>query len=363
MLYNEYRPDTFSKVIGQEWIVTTLRNAVRLDKVPHVILFSGPRGSGKTSLARILSKAVNCVSHVNGDPCLECVPCKEDMLNVFEVDAAVQRGVDDMDSIKTLCRNKPLLGKYRVVVVDECHQLTSEAMNSALKLFEEPPEGVIFVMCTTGQTNNPETKVAKAYETLISRCMQFSFTVLSPIEIHQKLVYICEQEDRDVSDDILRIISKKARGSLRDAESLMETVLSYTDSPIIVSQDIPWLTSTEDEKALEILEVLCSMEPIKSLILLDDIYQDGYNIATVASCCVEIAMDMMLMKQGSDIFYTKDIEDRLIGMSMTIDDGYLMKIIKNMSLIKKDEKTNAVLALIEIVLGDSEKEEPVLTSF
>ena len=364
MLYNEYRPKTFSEMVGQEGPVRVFKNAMKLDKMPHAVLFEGPRGSGKTSLARIIAKAVNCDSPVDGDPCLTCESCQEDMLNVIEVDAATQRGIKDMEEIKDNARYQLLKGNTRVMIIDECHQLTAEAMNAALKLFEEPLDGVMFILCTTGNTNSATTKVAKAYETLMSRCMRFTFTTLSPTDICTKLERICKAEDRQVDEDVLRSMAKKARGSLRDAESLLELVFTYTESPTITQYDAGWLVSTEDEKALEVFETLCSTTPISVYSLVDKFYQDGFNLSTIASTCVEIATDMLIIKQGGEIFHTRDVEERLKNISWTISESHLLVIMQEMSKINKDDLMMMTIALAEILLNEmTEEESPELTAF
>ena len=259
MLYNKYRPKTFTQMVGQEPVVRTLRNAITLDRVPHTFLFQGLRGTGKTTLARVLSLAVNCESHIDGDPCLQCDMCKNPDNNILEIDAGSNRGVEYIEELHDTLRLRPLKGKRRTVIIDECHMLTEAAANAALKLFEEPPEHVILILCTTGQTNNPETKVAKAFNTLASRCMKFQFAAVDRQDIYTKLQYICNQEKRKVEDDVLRGIARKSKGSVRDAESLLDSALTFSDASIVMINDVRWLISAEEDKALALLESLCSI--------------------------------------------------------------------------------------------------------
>ena len=194
--------------------------------------------------------------------------------------------------------------------------------------------------------------------------MKFTFTTLSPTDICTKLERICKAEDRQVDEDVLRSMAKKARGSLRDAESLLELVFTYTESPTITQYDAGWLVSTEDEKALEVFETLCSTTPVSVYSLVDKFYQAGFNLSTIASTCVEIATDMLIIKQGGEIFHTRDVEERLKNISWTISESHLLVIMQEMSKINKDDLMMMTIALAEILLNEvSEEESSELTAF
>ena len=351
MLYNKYRPQTFSQMVGQESVVRILRNAIILDKVPHTFLFEGLRGTGKTTLARVLSVAVNCQAPVKGDPCLQCDTCMNPSNNTLEIDAGSNRGVEYIEELRDTLRLRPLKGKRRTVIIDECHMLTEAAANAALKLFEEPPNHVILVLCTTGQTNNPNTKVAKAFNTLASRCMRFQFAAVDIDDIITKLRYVCEQEDRKVEDDILRGIARKSHGSVRDAESLLDSILTFSDAPVIKINDVRWLISAEDDKALELLESLCSTRPFESILLVSKFHEEGFNLFAIAKLCAELSTEALQISLDKESFYSDSQKKRLFETSKTVDTHYLLDIIRSLGQIKYSSLSDGKQDL-EIVLAD-----------
>jgi|TARA_R110000824_G_scaffold4322_8_gene20958 DNA polymerase-3 subunit gamma/tau len=334
MLYNKYRPKTFSQVVGQEWIVRTLRNSITLDRVPHTLLFEGLRGTGKTTLARVFATAVNCVSPVEGDPCLECVSCQNSHKNILEVDAGSSRGVETIEDLHDTLRLRPLRGKFRTVIIDECHMLTEAAANAALKLFEEPPSHVVLVLCTTGQTNNPDTKVSKAFSTLASRCMRFKFAAVDIKDIYKKLRYICKQEGQETEDEVLRVIARKVRGSLRDAESLLDSAFTFSQAPVIRINDVRGLISIEEDKALELLEVLCSSRPFESIPLVAKFHEDGFNIPAVANECASLAAEALSLALDDSSFYSDSQRKRLLDTTKGVDVNFLVDMIKSLGTIK-----------------------------
>lgn len=351
MLYNKYRPNTFTQIVGQEPVVRTIRNAIILDRVPHTFLFEGLRGTGKTTLARVLSVAVNCQAPVEGDPCLQCDMCKNSSKNILEIDAGSNRGVEYIEELHDTLRLRPLKGKYRTVIIDECHMLTEAAANAALKLFEEPPEHIILILCTTGQTNNPETKVAKAFNTLASRCMKFQFAAVDVEDILAKLRYVCKQEDRNVEDDILRGIARKAHGSVRDAESLLDSALTFSDAPVVRINDVRWLISEEEDKALELLESLCSTRPFESILLVSKCYEEGFNLFAIARSCAELATEALQISLDVESFYSDSQKKRLFETAKLVDTTYLLDIIRSLGQIKSSSFSDGKQDL-EIVLAD-----------
>ena len=351
MLYNKYRSKTFSQIVGQESVVRTLCNAIIKDKVPHTLLFEGLRGTGKTTTARVLAMAVNCEATVEGDPCLECDRCKDPGTNIIELDAGINRSVKEIEALHDVLRLRPLRGKKRVVIIDECHMLTADAANAALKLFEEPPSHIILILCTTGQTNGSSTKAAKAFNTLVSRCMQFKFSAVDVINIYSKLKYICQQEERGVEDEILRSIARKAKGSVRDAEGLLDSVLTFSDAPMVMGNDVRWLISVEEDKALDILEALCNPNPFESVLLVDKLYAEGFNLFGVANSVAELAVAALDIELTKESFYPDSQKERLITITQTVDNKFLLDIIRTVGQIPSSSLSDGKQDL-EIALAD-----------
>ena len=224
VLYRKYRPKTFSEVIGQEHIVQTLTNAISSDMVSHAYLFAGPRGSGKTSLARLLAKAVNCQNRKGFEPCNKCSSCLEinqgRAIDLIEIDAASNRGIDEMRELRDGIKFSPTKLKYKVFIIDECHQLSREAANALLKTLEEPPSHAIFILATT--------QIHKMIPTIVSRTQRFDFRRLTFSEIIKKLEMIARTEKVKIEKPALELIASNSGGSLRDGESLLDQVLTYS---------------------------------------------------------------------------------------------------------------------------------------
>ena len=243
-LYRKYRPSNFASVVGQEVVVDILKNSILNNKVSHAYLFTGPRGTGKTSIAKILAHAVNCLNF-NGDICGECEVCKNLEINdsdIIEIDAASNNGVDEIRNLRDNVKLLPSFCKYKIYIIDEVHMLSTGAFNALLKTLEEPPSHVIFILATT----DPH----KVLPTILSRCQRFDFKKVSVNKIHERLKDICEQENITIEDTALDEISRLANGGLRDALSILDQVNAYSDDKI-TSDDVHEVNGTITQNNLK----------------------------------------------------------------------------------------------------------------
>ena len=237
VLYRKYRPQRFDEVVGQEHVVKTLTNSILGNNISHAYLFSGPRGSGKTTIARLFAKAINCEKNTKGaietEPCNTCSSCLEIMgsksMDLIEIDAASHTGVDDVRQLIEGIKFSPVKSKYKIFIVDECHQLSKSAANALLKTLEEPPAHAIFLLATT--------EAHKMIPTIISRCQRFDFKRLQTPEIIKKLEYISKKENIKFEESALSLIALNSRGSFRDAESLLDQCISFSGNTGLVKTD------------------------------------------------------------------------------------------------------------------------------
>ncbi len=270
----KWRPLVFEDVVGQTHVTSTLKNAISAKRVAHAYIFSGTRGVGKTTTARILAKALNCASPVNNNPDNKCDVCEEitngRSLDVIEIDGASNRGVDEIRNLRESVRYAPTRGKYKVYIIDEVHMLTKEAFNALLKTLEEPPPHVLFVFATT--------EVHKVPMTILSRCQRFDFRRIALDEIIQRLRYIAQEEKVNIDEDALVIIAKKGDGSLRDAQSIFDQVRSFSGNEINTAELVRALNVVDQEVFFRTTSLVRQKDVRGGIELVDEIVRNGYDL-------------------------------------------------------------------------------------
>lgn len=291
VLYRKWRPAVFTDVSGQEHITTTLQNEVSSGRLNHAYLFTGSRGTGKTTCAKILAKAVNCLNPQNGNPCGECEICKGiddgSILDIVEMDAASNRKIDDIRQIIDEVQFKPAKCKYRVYIVDEVHMLTTEAFNALLKTLEEPPEHVIFILATT--------EVHKLPQTIRSRCQRFDFHRIPPKAIADRVEYVVSQENAEITESAALMLASVADGALRDALSLLDSCLavsSHIDEEVV--RNAAGLVSKT--YLFELATAIINKNPTRSLEIIDRLYSESKDMARLCDELVEHFRALMLIK-------------------------------------------------------------------
>ena len=291
----KFRPQTFGEVVGQETITTTLTNAIRQERVPQSFLFSGPRGVGKTSTARILAKALNCSKGPTTEPCGKCVSCKEieqgNSMDVLEIDGASNRGIEEIRNLRETVKYKPSAGNYKIYIIDEVHMLTPEAFNALLKTLEEPPAHVKFIFATTESHKVPLT--------ILSRCQRFQFKRIPVPEVVEKLEKIVQKEKLKCGKDALFLIAKATDGALRDAESLLDQLASFSDGKIKEEDVLTLLGIASDETYLTILSAIREQKGDDVFTLIKKLYEDGGDLAQFAKGLFEIFRHLLVLKTTS----------------------------------------------------------------
>ena len=296
-LYRKYRPQTFAEVVGQEAVVRTLTNAIEQDKVRQAYLFAGPRGTGKTSLARILAKSVNCAHGPTPAPDNTCHACvaitNGTSLDVIEMDAASQRGIDDIRDIRDRVVLQPVEGRSKIYILDEAHQLTDAAWNALLKLIEEPPPHLVFIFCTT--------ELQKVLPTVRSRCQTFVFQRPRLADLVRKLRLIADGESIDVPEAALALIARGGRGAYRDAESTLDQLASATGGTITVQDVLQLLGAVEEEVLFRLCDLVVDGDTAGALLFLEELSAQGQDLGRLVVDLLEHLRHLLLVQHMPEV--------------------------------------------------------------
>lgn len=346
-LYRTYRPQTFKDVTGQEVVVKTLQNAISNKKISHAYLFSGPRGTGKTSVARIFAKALNCVNESNGEPCDNCISCNEISEgynpDVIEIDAASNNGVDEIRDIREKVKFLPSGSKYKIYIIDEVHMLSGGAFNALLKTLEEPPMHVIFILATTEPHKVPAT--------ILSRCQRFDFKPLNVNEIKSQLTKVKELENINITEEALEVIAEVAEGGMRDALSILDQVSAYGETEIDVDSinNITGRVSTND--ILKLVKLINEVKVSDALDAANDILNKGKEVSTLIQAMLSICRDFILYQNARNNLSNKVIfqNEVFISLANTIKKGKLFKYVDVLNDIQNKIKyTNSPKIYLEV---------------
>ena len=330
-LYRVYRPKNFSDVIGQEHIVRTLKNQIENNNVGHAYLFCGTRGTGKTSTAKIFSRAVNCTNLHNDEPCNECENCREILedktMDVVEIDAASNNSVDDIRELRENVKYSPAKAKYKVYIIDEVHMLSQGAFNALLKTLEEPPSYVIFILATTEPHKIPAT--------ILSRCQRFDFKRVTVKDISSRMRYICEKEGIEADEKALNLIARNSQGALRDALSILDQCISFEGNKISYNDVIELLGSVNIEQLFDLAESIIKEGTRKSLQILNDFIIWGKDVRNLVNDLIDHFRNLMVCKISNDldeiISLPEETIDLLKQQAETIDTNNLIRILNILS--------------------------------
>ena len=361
-LYRRFRPMTFGEILGQDHITTTLRNQVIAGRVGHAYLFTGVRGCGKTTSAKVLARAINCLNPKDGEPCNECDICKAQMegslTDVVEMDAASNNGVDDIRAIRDEVNFLPTVAKYRVYIIDEVHMLSTGAFNALLKTLEEPPAHVKFILCTTEPQKLPAT--------ILSRCQRFDFKKISSEKIVENLDHICKECGINYSGKSLELIAELSEGAMRDSLSILERCVQDGENEISEDKIKQLVGIPEIEITSGLVEAIIDKDPTKSLDITQKIIDEGKNTINLLWEMIKYVRNLMLFKatkQASNVYNENEI-NKITELSEKVDKERLLNIVFELSKLENDlrysSQKNIVFQVGILKLSSADEETVVV---
>ena len=351
-LYRVYRPKTFGDVVGQEHIVKTLKNQIKNNNIGHAYLFSGTRGTGKTSTAKIFARAVNCLNPINEEPCNECEICidtlNDNIMDIVEIDAASNNSVDDIRELRESVKYTPSKAKYKVYIIDEVHMLSQGAFNALLKTLEEPPSYVIFILATTEPHKIPAT--------ILSRCQRFDFKRVSSKDIASRMSYICKKENIEAEEKALSLIARNSQGALRDALSILDQCMSFGNEKIEYNDVIELLGTVNIDELFELSQSIIDENTKKSLEILNEFIIWGKDIRNLINDLIDHFRNLMVCKVSKDldeiISLPEESIERLKEQSQYVNINDLIRILNILSETQDSMKSSSntrILAEVTIM--------------
>ena len=355
-LYRKYRSQTFSQLVGQDVVAKTLKQAVEQEKISHAYLFSGPRGTGKTSVAKIFAKAMNCPNQVDGEPCNNCYICQAvtdgSLEDVIEMDAASNNGVDEIREIRDKSTYAPSLARYKVYIIDEVHMLSTGAFNALLKTLEEPTQNVVFILATT--------ELHKIPATILSRVQRFEFKSIKTKDIKEHIHYILDKENISSEPEAVEIIARRAEGGMRDALSILDQALSLTQGNCLTTAISEEITGTISLRALDNYVVALSQQDIsKALECLNFLFENGKSMTRFVTDLLQYLRDLLIVQTGGENTHHSEIFEENLSISQDSLFEMIALATKSLADMKASLQPKIYAEMMTIRLVEI-KSEPVL---